>query len=59
MIEEINDFLPEEFIIALPLTRRGDISIEGTVSYVNKVKVNFDSNKELGSFESLIFSHSS
>lgn len=59
LIEGFNQFLPEEFKIALPLTRRSDTIWEKPINFVNKVQVNFTTNKDLGNFKSLIFSHSS
>lgn len=59
LIEGFNQFLPEEFKITLPLTRRSDTNWKKTISFVNKVKVNFTTNKDLGSFKTPKFSHSS
>ncbi|KAK1359750.1 hypothetical protein POM88_044224 [Heracleum sosnowskyi] len=46
LLEGFNQFLPEEFKIVLPLTRRPDTTMEKPIRYVNKVKVAFAQERE-------------
>ncbi|KAL8098010.1 paired amphipathic helix protein Sin3-like 4 [Apium graveolens] len=46
LIEGFNQFLPEEFRITLPLTRRSDTNWEKPISFVNKVKAAFSQESE-------------
>lgn len=40
-IEKFNQFLPAEYKIPLPLSRRLGVSLEGATSFIEKLKVHY------------------